>query len=78
MLNLLQDLKQDFRLTYMFISHDQNVVRLMVDRVMVMRAGAGAGEGQYLGEGQARRPALAFVQGFRATAGRHRGRAPAP
>ena len=38
-LNLLQDLKQDFGLTYMFISHDLNVVRFMVDRVMVMYLG---------------------------------------
>ena len=39
-LNLLQDLKSDFDLTYMFISHDLNVVRYMVDRVMVMYLGA--------------------------------------
>ena len=38
-LNLLQDLKQDFGLTYMFISHDLNVVRFMVNRVMVMYLG---------------------------------------
>jgi peptide/nickel transport system ATP-binding protein len=38
-LNLLQDLKADFGLTYMFISHDLNVVRFMVDRVMVMYLG---------------------------------------
>ena len=39
-LNLLQDLKEDFGLTYMFISHDLNVVRYMVDRVMVMYLGS--------------------------------------
>ena len=38
-LNLLQDLKDEFGLTYVFISHDLNVVRFMVDRVMVMYLG---------------------------------------
>ena len=38
-LNLLQDLKAEFRLTYIFISHDLNVVRFMSDRVMVMYLG---------------------------------------
>lgn len=38
-LNLLQDLKQEFGLTYVFISHDLNVVRYMSDRVMVMYLG---------------------------------------
>ncbi len=38
-LNLLADLKQEFRLTYMFISHDLNVVQYISDRVMVMYLG---------------------------------------
>jgi peptide/nickel transport system ATP-binding protein len=38
-LNLLLDLKEQFGLTYVFISHDLNVVRYMSDRVMVMYLG---------------------------------------
>ncbi|MGP0093030.1 MAG: ABC transporter ATP-binding protein [Xanthobacteraceae bacterium] len=38
-LNLLLDLKAEFGLTYMFISHDLNVVRFMSDRVLVMYLG---------------------------------------
>jgi len=38
-LNLLLDLKAEFGLTYVFISHDLNVVRYMSDRVLVMYLG---------------------------------------
>ncbi|MDA3952765.1 MAG: ABC transporter ATP-binding protein [Bacteroidales bacterium] len=38
-LNLLNDLKDDLQLTYIFISHDLSVVKYMADRIMVMRNG---------------------------------------
>ena len=38
-INLLLDLKAEFGLTYVFISHDLNVVRYVSDRVMVMYLG---------------------------------------
>ncbi|HSV88208.1 MAG TPA: ABC transporter ATP-binding protein [Bacteroidales bacterium] len=38
-LNLLNDLKRDFGLTYLFISHDLTIVRYMSDRIMVLQNG---------------------------------------
>lgn len=38
-LNLLNDLKQDFSFTYIFISHDLSVVKYMSDRIIVMKQG---------------------------------------
>jgi len=38
-LNLLQDLKASMGMSYLFVSHDLNVVRLLCDRVVVMRSG---------------------------------------
>ena len=39
-LNLLQDLKKEYHLTYVFITHDFSVVRFMADRVAVMKEGS--------------------------------------
>ena len=38
-LNLLNDLKKEFGLTYIFISHDLSVVKYMSDRMVVMQGG---------------------------------------
>jgi peptide/nickel transport system ATP-binding protein len=44
-LNLLQELKESLGMSYLFVSHDLNVVRLLCDRVIVMRAGKIVEEG---------------------------------
>jgi len=38
-LNLLQDLQAEFRVAYLFISHDMAVIHHMCDRIAVMQAG---------------------------------------
>ncbi|MCT7973176.1 ABC transporter ATP-binding protein [Laspinema olomoucense] len=38
-LNLLKELQDEFKLTYIFISHDLSVVKFMSDRILVMNKG---------------------------------------
>jgi peptide/nickel transport system ATP-binding protein len=39
LLNLLQDLQDEYRISYLFISHDLTVVKYMADQIMVMQDG---------------------------------------
>ena len=45
-LNLLADLRAQFDMAYLFVSHDLEVVRLLCDRVVVMQTGCIIEEGQ--------------------------------
>lgn len=44
-LNLLLELKKEFGLTYLFISHDLNLIRYISDRITVMKGGQIVEEG---------------------------------
>ena len=45
-LNLLNDLKEQLKLSYLLISHDLNVVKYMADRILVMQKGILVEEGE--------------------------------
>lgn len=45
-LNLLNELKEQLQLSYLFISHDLNVVKYMADRILVMQKGFLVEEGE--------------------------------
>jgi peptide/nickel transport system ATP-binding protein len=59
-LNLLNDLKQKYNLTYIFISHDLAVVRHMSDRLIVLKEGAIVEEG--LAEDIYKNPATEYTR----------------
>jgi peptide/nickel transport system ATP-binding protein len=59
-LNLLVDLRAALGMTYLFITHDLNVVRLICDRVMVMQGGVILEEGPT--EGVLSEPAHAYTR----------------
>ena len=44
-LNLLEDMQEEFKLTYLFISHDLGVIHHMSDRVLVMKDGKAVEQG---------------------------------
>lgn len=66
-LNLLNDLKEEFNFTYLFISHDLNVVKYFCDRIVVLQNGQLIEEG--LAEELYRHPKVAYTQGLIAAVG---------
>lgn len=77
-LNLLMDIKQEFGLTYVFISHDLNVVQYISDRVLVMYLGTVVelGDSQKIFEGAAHPYTAALLQSRPSLDGRKRDTAP--
>jgi len=77
-LNLLMDLKQEFGLTYIFISHDLNVVQYISDRVLVMYLGTVVelGDAQKIFEGAAHPYTAALLRSRPSFDGRARDAAP--
>lgn len=73
-LNLLVDLKAEFGLTYMFISHDLNVVQYISDRVLVMYLGrvVELGSVEAIFEGAAHPYTAALLASRPSAAGRRR------
>ncbi len=59
-LNLLQSLKERLGMSYLFVSHDLHVVRLLCDRVIVMRSGRIVEQGKC--EDVLERPASAYTR----------------
>jgi peptide/nickel transport system ATP-binding protein len=59
-LNLLNDLKDEFGFTYLFISHDLNVVKYFCDRIVVLQNGQLVEEG--LAEDVYRQPKNEYTQ----------------
>lgn len=66
-LNLLNDLKEEFNFTYLFISHDLNVVKYFCDRIVVLQNGKVVEEG--LAEDLYRQPKEAYTQKLIAAVG---------
>ncbi|CAN7768477.1 ABC transporter ATP-binding protein [Caballeronia sp. LjRoot31] len=69
-LNLLVDLKAEFNLSMLFISHDLAVVRYIADRVLVMHAGRIVESGDH--DAIWSRPAHAYTRSLIASAPGHR------
>ena len=75
-LNLLMDLQDEFKLAYLFISHDLSVVRHIADEVMVMYLGRPAEQGDKDGHLRAAAPSL--YQGAAGQHALHRSHGPLP